>query len=126
VPSIKFMRDPTRGGVATVLNEIAGGQPFGIEVEEAAVPIKEEVASFCNILGFDPLYIANEGKVIFIVAAIQADRLLEALHRHPLGKAATIIGKITANYPGKVYLKTKIGGKRILDLLVGEQLPRIC
>ena len=123
---IKFMRDPTRGGVASVLNEIVEGKPFGIEVYEEELPIKEEVKGISEILGIDPLYIANEGKVIMIVDSKAAEKIINEMKNHPEGKDAKIIGEIVDSYPEKVYLKTIIGGKRILPLLSGEQLPRIC
>ncbi len=122
---IKFMRDPTRGGLATVLNEIATGANLGIEITEEALPISEGVDGLCELLGLDPLYVANEGKVVMIVSAERADAALEALRGHPLGARAARIGTVTSSHPGKVALKTAVGS-RIVDMLAGEQLPRIC
>ncbi len=124
--SIKFMRDPTRGGVASVLNEIAEGKSFGIKVCEESLPIKKEVKGVSEILGIDPIYIANEGKVIMIVKREDAEEMVKEMKKYREGKEAAIIGEITEAYPGKVYMETEIGGKRILPLLTGEQLPRIC
>ncbi len=124
--SIKFMRDPTRGGVASVLNEIAKGKPFGIKLYEEMLPIKEEVKGVSEILGIDPLYIANEGKVIIIVKDKDAEDVLDEMKKTKEGKDAHIIGEVIDKYPGKVYMETTIGGRRILPLLTGEQLPRIC
>ena len=124
--SVKFMRDATRGGAASVLNEITEGKNFGAKLIEKDIPIKEEVAGFCGILGLDPLYAANEGKVIFIVKKENADKLLAVMRTDKHGKDAAIIGEITAEFPGKVFIETEIGGKRILPLQIEEQLPRIC
>ena len=124
--SIKFMRDATRGGIASVLNEIAEGKNFGAKLIEKDLPIKEEVAGFCDILGLDPLYVANEGKVIFIVKKNDAEKLLTTICADIHGKDAAIIGEITAEFPGKVFIETEIGGRRILPLQTEEQLPRIC
>lgn len=123
---IKFMRDPTRGGVATILNEIVEGKEFGVLLEENQIPIREEVKGACSLLGFDPLYLANEGKVVIIVAAEAANQVIDAMHSHPLGREARIIGEVVESPKGIVCLKTKVGGKRIVDMLVGTQLPRIC
>lgn len=123
---IRFMRDPTRGGVATTLNEIVGGADFGIVLDETALPLRDEVKAACEILGFDPLYLANEGKVIAIVSAKDAARILEAMRRHPLGRESRIIGEVTETHAGRVVLKTTLGAHRIIDMLSGEQLPRIC
>jgi hydrogenase expression/formation protein HypE len=123
---IKMMRDPTRGGVASILNEIASGQSFGIELWEEKIPIKEEVASICEMLGFDPLYLANEGKVVLIAKEEEAEKLLFILRSHPLGKESQIMGKVVPQPKGKVYLRTAIGTRRVIDMLTGEQLPRIC
>lgn len=124
--SIKFMRDPTRGGVAGVLNEIAGGQSFGIRLREKDIPFREETEAFCELLGIDPLYLANEGKILFFVRKERADEILRVLRTHPLGKKASIIGEVVAEPAGKVYLETSIGTKRVVDMLVEDQLPRIC
>lgn len=125
-PLVKFMRDPTRGGVATVLNELVEGMQFGIMIYENAIPMKPEVNGVCALLGFDPLYLANEGKVILVVGGSDANRVLNLMRTHELGKEAQIIGEVVASPVGKVCMKTQIGGTRIVDMLVGEQLPRIC
>ena len=123
---IKMMRDPTRGGIASILNEITSGQAFGIELWEEKIPIKEEVASICEMLGFDPLYLANEGKVVLVAKQEEAEKLLSILRSHPLGKESQIVGKVVPEPKGKVYLRTRIGTRRVVDMLTGEQLPRIC
>lgn len=123
---IRFMRDATRGGFATVLNEICEGKTFGVAVNETAVPVREDVSAVCEMLGFDPLYLANEGKAVFIVDGESAEEILKFMRETPLGKDSAIAGEITADHPGKVVLKTVIGGGRILDVLIGDQLPRIC
>jgi hydrogenase expression/formation protein HypE len=117
---------PTRGGVATTLNEIARQGNVGIRLEETAIPVDEEVRGACEILGLDPLYVANEGKCLVLVDPASADAALAALRAHPLGVRAAMIGEVTGDHPGKVFLKSRIGGQRMLDLLTGEQLPRIC
>ncbi len=126
VGGVKFMRDPTRGGVAAVLCEIADIANFGIKIKEESLPIHENVSSFSEILGLDPFYIANEGKVIAVVTEEKTSSILTKMKKHPLGKEASIIGEITEKNKGKVVLETAIGGKRIIDRLVGDQLPRIC
>ncbi len=123
---IKFMRDPTRGGVASVLNEIVKNQPFAAKLYEEDVPVRQEVRGVCDLLGIDPLYVANEGKLICIVPPSQAEAALNAMKRAAEGEEARMIGEITEEYPGKAYLETGLGGKRILPLLTEEQLPRIC
>jgi hydrogenase expression/formation protein HypE len=125
-PSVHAMRDPTRGGVAATLVEIATRQRLGIEVDESAVPVRDAVRGACEILGLDPLLVANEGKLIAFVPEAGAENALQALQRHPLGREARIIGRVTAEHPGFVTLRTPIGGQRILDLPFGESLPRIC
>ena len=125
-PGTRFVRDPTRGGVATVLNEIAEAAQVAIEIDEACTPIRDEVRGFCEILGLDPLYLANEGKIVAVVPAEQAEGARDALRAHLLGGAASIIGRVTRGEPGRVTLRTAFGGSRIVDMLVGEQLPRIC
>jgi hydrogenase expression/formation protein HypE len=125
-PGTRFLRDPTRGGVATVLNEIAAAAQLTIEINEAATPLRDEVRGFCEILGLDPLYLANEGKIVGIVPPEQAERALAAMRAHPCGRAAAIIGRATAGEPGRVIMHTVFGGQRVVDMLVGEQLPRIC
>lgn len=126
VPEVALLRDPTRGGLATTLNEIAVQAGVGIIVEEGAIPVKPEVRAVCDILGFDPLYLANEGKVIIIVESTLSDKVVAVMHRHPYGREARVIGRVTAAPPGQVGLTTGIGGIRLLDMLVGDQLPRIC
>ncbi|NOY37891.1 MAG: hydrogenase expression/formation protein HypE [Chlorobi bacterium] len=124
--AVKFMRDPTRGGLATVLCELAETLQNGIELEEENIPVSPVVRGACEVFGYDPLYLANEGKVVMVVAEKDADSVLTALREHPLGQEAVMIGQITENHPGKVVLRTEIGGNRIVDMLAGEQLPRIC
>ena len=126
VPETHTLRDPTRGGLATTLNEIAASAGVGMELEEAAIPINQRVAGACELLGLDPLYLANEGKLIVIVPGEKAAEALAALRAHPLGRDAAIIGRALAEPPGRVFLKTAVGGRRILDMLAGEPLPRIC
>ena len=123
---IRFMRDPTRGGLASTLNEISMQIGYDIGIDESKIPVKEPVKALCEILGLEPLYMANEGKVVLIVSKKSASRVLSCMKRHSLGKDSRIIGEIEKNRNKRVYLKTKIGGTRILDMLVGEQLPRIC
>jgi hydrogenase expression/formation protein HypE len=120
------LRDPTRGGVASALNEIAGQAGAGIELRESEIPLAEEVRGACEILGFDPLYVANEGKCLAIVAPEVADRALELWRGHPLGSNAAIVGEVVEEHPGRVVLRSSIGGRRVVDMLSGEQLPRIC
>ena len=126
VPEISVLRDPTRGGLATTLNEIAQASNVGIEIYELEIPIRDSVRGACELLGLDPLYMANEGKLIAIVPENKAELLLDVMHNSPYGKDARIIGKITKEHPGKVILVTKLGAKRILDMLSGDPLPRIC
>jgi hydrogenase expression/formation protein HypE len=123
---VHVLRDPTRGGVASTLHEIATQAGVGIRLEETRLPIGEEVRGACEILGLDPLYVANEGKCLVIVARDAADEALALLKSHPLGRSAAVIGEILAEPRGTVLLKSRIGGQRIVDLLSGEQLPRIC
>ena len=125
-PSIRCMRDPTRGGLATTLNEIASKSNVGIVIDEKKVPIRESVRGICELLGLDPLYLANEGKLIAICPPDEAERLLKVMKGHPLGRNAEIIGRVTDENPKKVILQTLIGGHRILDMLTGGQFPRIC
>jgi len=124
--NIKFMRDPTRGGLATTLNEVVGDMDFGVQLDEDSIPVSKEALSICELLGFDPLYIANEGKVVVIVQAKDANKVLNVMQRHPLGKNSRIIGEVVKEPKGKVILKTKIKGRRIVDMLTADQLPRIC
>ena len=123
---IHVLRDPTRGGITSALSEIAQAAKVGMLLDEARIPISEEVKGACEILGLDPLYVANEGKLLTILPAVKADRVLAAIHAHPLGQAAAIIGEVTADHPGYVLMKTRVGGTRVVDMLSGEQLPRIC
>ncbi len=123
---VHVLRDPTRGGVASALNEIAAQACAGIRLEEASLPIDEEVAAACEILGFDPLYVANEGKCLVIVAAAVADAVLQAMLSDPLGRRAARIGEVVEAHPGRVVLRSRVGGERVVDMISGEQLPRIC
>jgi hydrogenase expression/formation protein HypE len=125
-PGVRFLRDPTRGGLATVLNEIAEAAQTSIEIDESATPIREEVKAFCEILGLDPLYLANEGKIVAIAPPEEAEAALAAMRAHPLGRRAAIVGRVQSGEPGRVTMRTVFGGRRIVDMLVGEQLPRIC
>jgi hydrogenase expression/formation protein HypE len=126
VPDIHCLRDPTRGGVAATLNELARQSRVGMTIREKALPIREEVSATCEFLGFDPLYVANEGKLLAICPAESADRLLAAMRAHPLGEHSAIIGEVTEDAHAFVQMETAFGGKRIVDWLNGEQLPRIC
>jgi len=123
---VHVLRDPTRGGVGTTLNEIAESSQIGIVLQENRLPVREAVAGVCELLGFDPLYVANEGKLLAFVAAEDADAVLEAMRSDQYGREACLIGEVTADHPGRVVLETRIGGRRIVDMLTGEQLPRIC
>lgn len=125
-PHIKLLRDPTRGGVATVLNELAQQCKLGMEVFEQQLPLEEQVASACEMLGLDPLYIANEGLFISIVSSEQAEAVVQALQAQPEGQGAAIIGEVTEAHPSRVIFHSRIGGRRNLNMLTGEQLPRIC
>ncbi len=125
-PGIHAMRDPTRGGLAATLVEIASRQHLGVEVDETAIPVRDTVRGACEILGLDPLLVANEGKLVAFVPADHAGRVLDALRRNPLGRDAAIIGRVTEGHPGFVILRTPVGGERVLDLPFGEALPRIC
>jgi hydrogenase expression/formation protein HypE len=123
---IRVMRDPTRGGVATVLNEIAVRSKAGMFLRETQIPVRESVRGACEMLGLDPLYVANEGKLVAIVAPEIADRVLAVMQRHPLGADSCIIGEVVESPAGMVLMKTSVGGTRVVDVLFGEQLPRIC
>ncbi|MDO8413946.1 MAG: hydrogenase expression/formation protein HypE [Gallionellaceae bacterium] len=125
-PDIHCLRDATRGGVATVLNEFALSSKVGIRLREADIPVNEVVRGACEILGLDPLYLANEGKLVAIVPGESADMVLAAMRAHPAGREAAIVGTVTADPVGSVVLSTAFGGYRVVDMLVGEQLPRIC
>ena len=123
---IRCMRDPTRGGVSSALNEIAAQSGVGIQLEEHEIPVCEEVRGACELLGLDPLYVANEGKLIAIVAPAAAQALLQAMRRHPLGLKSQVIGTVNDTNPGLVTMRTPLGTVRIVDMLAGDQLPRIC
>jgi hydrogenase expression/formation protein HypE len=123
---IHTMRDPTRGGLATTLNEIAGQSSISIHLVEEQIPVRTAVRSACEILGLDPLYVANEGKLIAIVAPERADEILHVMRQNPLGAQSAVIGEVAADHPGRVILKTGFGASRIIDMLSGELLPRIC
>ncbi len=125
-PHTHCLRDPTRGGVAAALNELAAAAGVGVELDEAAVPIRPAVAAACEMLGFDPLTVANEGKLLAFVPPDEAEAALAALCAHPLGQEAARIGVVTEEHPGRVLVRTGIGGRRILDMPLGELLPRIC
>lgn len=125
-PGTRCLRDATRGGVATVVNEIASASDVEIELDEAALPVRPEVRGFCEILGLDPLYLANEGKLVAVVPAGEADAAIAAMAAHPLGLRAAAIGAARDGAPGRVVMRTVMGGHRIVDMLVGDQLPRIC
>jgi len=124
--AIRCMRDPTRGGLSSTLNEIAEQSRVSIELNEQSIPIREDVKGACEMLGLDPLYVANEGKLVAIVAPEAADDLLAAVRQHALGKQAHIIGTVNDKNPGLVTMRTTLGTTRIVDMLSGEQLPRIC
>jgi len=125
-PDIHVLRDPTRGGVASVLNEIAGEAGVGIVIREESIPVADEVRGACEMLGLDPLYVANEGKLIAFVPPDQADRVLATMRAHENGARGAIIGEVVAEHPGTVTMRTSIGGTRVVDMIAGEQLPRIC
>jgi hydrogenase expression/formation protein HypE len=125
-PNIHCLRDPTRGGLATTLNELAAQSKVGIRIEEDKVPVREEVLAAGEMLGLDPLYIANEGKLVAIVPAEDVSGILEAVRTNKYGREAAIIGEVTAEHPGRVVMKTSLGTSRIIDMLVGDPLPRIC
>lgn len=123
---VRCMRDPTRGGLASALNELAVASRVGVTIDEASIPIQAAVQGACEVLGLDPLYVASEGKLVAVVAAAEADRVVHAMRKHPLGQNAAVIGEIVAAHAGMVTQRTRIGGERIVTLLAGEQLPRIC
>jgi hydrogenase expression/formation protein HypE len=126
IGAVHCLRDPTRGGLATALNELAARSGVGIEIDETAVPVREAVRGACELLGLDPLYVANEGKLVTIVAPEAADAALAVLQAHEHGRQAAIIGQATSAHPGRVALRTALGARRIVGMLAGEQLPRIC
>jgi hydrogenase expression/formation protein HypE len=125
-PAIRVLRDPTRGGVASALNEIASKSGVGIRIRESSVPIREDVQGACEILGLDPLYVANEGKLIAFVPPGDASRVLEVMRKHPDGRQSVAMGEVVSEHPSIVVMQTRVGGSRVVDLLSGEQLPRIC
>jgi len=124
--NVRVLRDPTRGGLATTLNEFVENSELGIEIEEKLIPVKPSVQAACDMLGLDPMYCANEGKLICIVPMEDADKVLEAMHSTEEGRDAAIIGTVTDAYPGKLVMETVYGGRRVLQKLTGAQLPRIC
>ena len=124
--ALRWMRDPTRGGLATTLNELAEATGLAVAIEERALPVRSEVAAACEILGIDPLYVANEGKLVAVVAPEAADRALARLRANPLGADAVVLGEIRDEPAGLVLLETAVGGSRLVDMLVGDPLPRIC
>jgi len=126
VPEVHAMRDATRGGLAAVLNEIAGRSGVGMELDEETLPLDEDVRGACELLGFDPLYVANEGVMVFFIPENRAGDALSAMKTSPYGRSATAIGRVTADSEGRVVLKTRLGSRRIVDMPSGEQLPRIC
>jgi hydrogenase expression/formation protein HypE len=123
---IRFIRDATRGGVASVLNEITSNKDFSIRLDEDQIPVSNEVRGICDILGLDPLYVANEGKIVIVASQSKASDIISEMKKFPEASHASIIGDVDSLYPGKVYIETFVGGKRLLPLLVEEQLPRIC
>jgi hydrogenase expression/formation protein HypE len=125
-PGLRALRDPTRGGLATTLNEIARSSKVGIEIEETAVPISEAVQAACEMLGLDPLYLANEGKLVAVVPADDEERVLAAMRQHRYGVHAAVVGRITEDHPGRVVLKTPFGLRRVIDVHAADQFPRIC
>lgn len=124
--SIHFLRDPTRGGVATVMNELVGQSKLGIDLIQKKIPIDQQVEGACEMLGLDPMYVANEGIFIVIVDDSVLEQVLEILHNDDSGKSAAHIGEVVSNHPGQVVMTSRIGGKRVVNYLIGEQLPRIC
>ncbi|GBC63298.1 hydrogenase expression/formation protein HypE [Desulfonema ishimotonii] len=124
--AVHVLRDPTRGGVGTTLNEIAESSGAGIRIYEEKLPVRDAVAGICELLGFDPLYVANEGKMLIIVRPDVADAVLETVRADEYGRAACCIGEVISDHPGRVFMQTRIGGTRIVDMLAGQQLPRIC
>ncbi|QDU99167.1 hydrogenase expression/formation protein HypE [Lignipirellula cremea] len=125
-PAIRCMRDPTRGGASSTLNELAAASQVGVQLDQAALPVRREVNAACEMLGLDPLYVANEGKLIAVVPPEDADRLLQVMQNHPRGRDAAVIGEVVRDHPGMVVMRSLIGGERVVTMLAGEQLPRIC
>ena len=126
VPGVRVLRDPTRGGVATTLNEFVEGRDLGIELDEDSIPVAQPVRAACELLGLDPLYCANEGKLLAVVPEERAEQALAVLRRHEEGRNAARIGRVSGEFPGKLVMKTPLGGRRVLQKLSGAQLPRIC
>ena len=124
--NIHCLRDPTRGGLATTLNEFAQQSQAGINIDEESIPVNKAVLGACELLGFDPLYVANEGKLVAVVAPTDADKVLAKMKQNQYGREATVIGEVVNEHPGRVVMKTRLGATRIVDVLVGELLPRIC
>jgi len=125
-PSIRAMRDPTRGGLSSAVNELADASRVGVTLDEASIPVRAEVRGACEMLGLDPLYVANEGKLIAVVRPEDAERLVAVMRTHPLGRDAALIGEVVAEHRGMVTMRSLVGGERVVTLLSGEQLPRIC
>jgi hydrogenase expression/formation protein HypE len=125
-PAIRCMRDPTRGGLSSALNELATASGVGVELREAAIPLRPEVRGACEMLGLDPLYVANEGKLIAVVPPADAEQLLDVMRGHPLGRNAAMIGEVVDRHAGMVTMRSVVGGERVVTMLAGEQLPRIC
>ena len=125
-PTIRCMRDPTRGGLASALNELAAASKVGVKLTEAAIPLRREVRAACEMLGLDPLYVACEGRLLAVVPPEDSERLLAVMRSHPLGHGAAMIGEVVAVHPGMVTLRTPLGGERMVPMLAGDQLPRIC
>jgi hydrogenase expression/formation protein HypE len=123
---VRFLRDPTRGGLASALNELVQEVGLAVELQEGQIPVRPAVRGVCELLGLDPLYVANEGKCVAVVAEEKASQALDILRSHPLGRNARTIGRVLTAPAGKVVMRTEIGGTRVVDPLVGEQLPRIC
>ena len=124
--AVRVLRDPTRGGMASALNEIATASSVGIELDEPAIPVPGPVAAACEMLGLDPLYVANEGMLVALVAGEHAAAVVATLRGHPLGRDATVVGRVVQQHPAMVIIRSRIGGSRVVDMLPGDQLPRIC
>jgi hydrogenase expression/formation protein HypE len=125
-PGIRCMRDPTRGGVSSALHEIAAASNVGMTLTETSIPVRAEVTGACEILGLDPLYVANEGKLLAVVPREEAEAVVSAMRAHPLGARAAVIGEVVEQHPGMVVMRSRVGGERVVTMLAGEQMPRIC